>query len=51
MLDPKTGPESNQDHTAGEELEKIEGALADEDVEKVSGGGMMYGTLDPGNYS
>ncbi len=38
MTDPKT-PQPNQDHTAGEELEKVEGELTDQDCEKVSGGG------------
>ncbi len=44
MNEPKTRPEADQDHTAGEELEKIDGALNDEDCEKVSGGvGDEYG--------
>ncbi len=39
MIDPKQASQPNQDHTAGEDLEKTEGALSDAECDKVSGGG------------
>jgi hypothetical protein len=38
MSDPNTIPDTNQDRTANEELDKISGGLTEDDSEDVAGG-------------